>query len=229
MVVDIIVFARRPNSSDVKTRLAAAVGRGRASTIYGTLLRRTVIVAENVPFARRLIMPAARKDLTYFRSHYVRRGWEVSAQCAGGLGHRMRQALGSALLTGHAAILIGSDISDLTISDLNEAVMALSGGVDAVVGPAADGGYWLIGLSQEVKGLFRNIPWSSSRVYERTTGHLEREGINWQALTLRHDIDTVRDLIRCRFSDSPMSKLNLLCPSGNSMMATRLLLSDTPD
>lgn len=209
-MVDIIVFARRPNSSDVKTRLAASVGRRRASTIYGALLRRTVAVAESVPFARRLLMPATRKDLTYFRSHYVRRGWKVSAQCAGSLGHRMRQALGSVLLTGHPAILIGSDIADLTTTDLNEAVLALSDGVDAVIGPTADGGYWLIGLSQEVKGLFRNIPWSSSRVYERTTGHLEREGINWQALTLRHDIDTARDLIRYRSDDSTMSKSSLL-------------------
>ena len=139
-------------------------------------------------------MPAAIADLDYFRTHYTYRGWRIRPQCAGDLGRRMEQAIGRSLATCSAAILIGSDIADFDLADLNSAHAALEDGADAVVGPAQDGGYWLIGLSRRVDGLFRSMPWSSPRLYARTIRHFEREQLDWVELTTRSDVDTIGDL-----------------------------------
>ena len=139
-------------------------------------------------------MPAATADLDYFRAHYAYRGWRVRPQCAGDLGRRMDQALGQTRAECSATVLIGSDIADFNLADLSSARAALEDGADAVVGPARDGGYWLIGLSRSVSGLFRNMPWSSPRLYARTIQHFEREQLDWVELTTRRDIDTIGDL-----------------------------------
>lgn len=142
-------------------------------------------------------MPAAIADLDYFRSRYVHRGWRVRPQCAGDLGRRMEHALERTLAVSRAAVLIGSDIADFDRADLARACAALVDGVDAVIGPAADGGYWLIGLSRPVNGLFRNMPWSAPRLYTRTIRHFERERLDWVELETRHDIDSIGELHGC--------------------------------
>ena len=106
----------------------------------------------------------------------------------------MEQALARSLAAGRAVVLIGSDIADFTVADLNQARAALIDGADVALGPAVDGGYWLIGLSRSVDGMFRNMPWSSPRIYARTMRHLERKQLNWVTLTTRRDIDTIGDL-----------------------------------
>ena len=192
--VDIIVFVRRPRAGGVKTRLAKALGGRRAAVTYAHLLRRTLAVVERSSFARRLLMPAAVVDVAYFRARYAHRGWQVRPQCVGDLGRRMEQALARSLAAGHAVVLIGSDIADFTVADLNQVRTALIDGADVALGPAVDGGYWLIGLSRSVDGMFRNMPWSSPRIYARTMQHLERKQLNWVTLATRRDIDTIGDL-----------------------------------
>lgn len=192
--VDVIVFARRPRPGHVKTRLSHDLGRQRAASVYAGLLRRTLAIVERASFGRRVLMPAAIADLDYFHMHYAHRGWRVRPQCAGNLARRMAHALGRQLGANHAALLIGSDIADFKLTDLCAARAALAAGADAVVGPAQDGGYWLIGLSRPIAGLFHNMPWSSSRLYQRTIRHFEREQLDWVELATRRDVDTIGDL-----------------------------------
>ena len=106
----------------------------------------------------------------------------------------MERALKSVLCEGGAAMLIGSDIADLLAEDLVEARYALAAGADAVIGPARDGGYWLIGASRVIDDAFCHIPWSTARVFERTTDRFKRHRLEWVTLAERHDVDTPGDL-----------------------------------
>jgi len=192
----LIVFARRPRAGAVKRRLARAVGARRAAALYATLLARTLALAEASACVRRVLMPAAARDLRWFRTRLAPRGWQVRAQCPGGLGRRMERALGSALAGGQPAILIGSDTLDATAADVARAARALDGVAEAVIGPAADGGYWLIGLARPVPGLFAELPWGSAEVGARTVHRLVAARVVCLRLPPRHDLDRGRDLLR---------------------------------
>jgi uncharacterized protein len=76
------------------------------------------------------------------------------------------------------------------------AVRALQGGADAVLGPAADGGYFLIGLRRAQPQLFRGIAWGSAKVLDATRARLRQAGLRWQELAIHPDLDRPQDLRR---------------------------------
>lgn len=191
--VSLIVFARRPRAG-VKRRLARVVGRDYAARVYAALLENTLSHAERAPFRQRILMPATRTDMAWFAARYRRRGWRVRGQSYGNLGQRMAQALAAELGHGRAAILIGSDIADLNSDDLRLAGCLLSSDTEAVLGPASDGGFWLIGMRHPLTNLFTDVRWSSDAVLARTLNNFERSGIPVALLALRHDVDRARDL-----------------------------------
>lgn len=192
--VDVIVFARRPRAGQVKHRLARSVGRRHAAALYARTLGHTLAVVERLPGVRRILMPAAPRDAAWFRARLARRGWVVRAQAAGDLGRRMDSALQASLRQGRAAVLIGSDVMDLRAADLRCAQRRLAAGTALVLGPAADGGYWLIGLSTAAPELFDGVPWGQSNVFAVTTASAARCGLGVGLLALRHDLDYARDL-----------------------------------
>lgn len=192
----LVVFARRPRAGRVKSRLARDLGARRAARVYARLLERTLRAAERTALAPRLLMPADRRDLDWFRRRYARRGWRVRAQNGGDLGRRMQVALAEALERHGAAVLIGTDVADADAADLEAAAAALAAGADAVLGPVADGGYWLLGLTREVPGLFTRLRWGASGVAAETRRRLRRAGAACVELPRRHDVDVARDLRR---------------------------------
>jgi glycosyltransferase A (GT-A) superfamily protein (DUF2064 family) len=94
----------------------------------------------------------------------------------GDLGRRMNHALNRTLTGGHHAVLIGGDCVSLGAAELRAAFDQLAAGRDAVLGPAADGGYVLIGLRQPVPALFQGIAWSTPTVLAATRRRLRRAG-----------------------------------------------------
>lgn len=192
--VDFIVFARRPRPGRVKRRLARSVGRRHATALYARTLAHTLAEVERLPGVRRILMPAAPCDLPWFRARLARRGWLVRPQAAGDLGRRMHCALAASLRQGRAAVLIGSDVMDLRAEDLWSARRHLATDTTLVLGPAADGGYWLIGLSTAAPELFAAMPWGRPEVFATTTATAARRGLDVGLLTLRHDLDHARDL-----------------------------------
>jgi len=119
----------------------------------------------------------------------------VSLHCQppGDLGQRMSGALQSALQRSRHAILIGADCPTLTATDLEEALEMLARGTDTVLGPAADGGYYLIGMHVHHGFVFENMPWSSADVLQLTEQRLLQHGLQWQRLGVRRDLDTPDD------------------------------------
>ena len=191
----LIVFARAPIAGRTKTRLVGSLGATGAALLYARLLLNTLRQVETLDIERLLYVDdlAAR---AYFESRLMTEQWQIHVQRGDDLGSRMANAFAEILPDRTAAILIGSDIVDFSAGDIVDARRRLASGDDAVLGPSADGGYWLIGLRQPAPGLFEAMDWGTATVYAATSKRLNASGRNWTAVALRHDIDTADDLAR---------------------------------
>ena len=112
------------------------------------------------------------------------------------LGERMKNAFTEALaMNFKRVVLIGSDIPSLPLEFIEEAFISLEK-KDVVIGPSADGGYYLVGFRDKKFSprAFKGIPWSTERVFEETMKIFEHEGLTVHTLKMLRDIDTVQDL-----------------------------------
>lgn len=190
----ILVFVRAPEAGRVKTRLAAEIGDEAALRVYRRLAEHTV--AE----ARALGAEAAvRIHFTPAAGGEAVRAWLGAdalylPQGEGGLGARMRAAFEAAFAAGHPrVVIVGSDLPDLSAGVLRRALRLLDAH-PAVVGPAADGGYYLLGLGEMVPGAFEGIAWSTGEVLGATLARLRAAGCEPALLETLRDVDTAADL-----------------------------------
>ncbi|QJX49295.1 glycosyltransferase [Hymenobacter taeanensis] len=188
---DLVVFARYPELGKVKTRLAAGVGPERALQVYRELLAHTQAVTKQLPVRKWLWL--AEAGLGADRSDpWV--GYQRLPQPAGDLGHRMQSAFAHAFAEGAtAAVIIGTDCPGLTTEHLQEAYAALRTH-DLVLGPATDGGYYLLGMKQVWPVLFQNKQWSTASVRADTLADAQRLGLQVRLLPELQDVDTADDL-----------------------------------
>jgi uncharacterized protein len=189
----LLLFVRAPRSGEVKRRLAAGVGEARALAVYQRL-------AGIAAAAARAAAPAldVRLLFTPDDAEAEMRAWlgegDWHAQGWGDLGERLERAFASAFAEGYGPVLaVGSDLPELDAGDLSAALDALAG-AEAVVGPAEDGGYWLIGLRGERSLPFRGIDWSTPAVLPQTLARLRADGVEPALLRTQRDVDTVDDL-----------------------------------
>jgi rSAM/selenodomain-associated transferase 1 len=118
---------------------------------------------------------------------------ELRPQCPGDLGARLAEALEWAFETARKVVVIGTDAPDIDEALVERAFDALEA-ADVVLGPATDGGYYLLGLVRMEPELFREIPWSSDRVLDETLGVAHRTGMRVHLLETLSDVDTAADL-----------------------------------
>ena len=192
MANHLLIFARHPELGHVKTRLALAVGPEEALRVYRELLARTRAAADGVAATKTLWLagdpPAAGPAFADWAG-YVRR-----PQPAGTLGERMHLAFAAAFDAGAtAAVIIGTDCPDLTTAHLTAAFAQLATH-DVVVGPALDGGYYLLGTRSLVAEFFANKPWSTDAVLASTLADADRLGLRVAHLPALSDVDTGADL-----------------------------------
>ncbi|MBI4230214.1 MAG: TIGR04282 family arsenosugar biosynthesis glycosyltransferase [Planctomycetes bacterium] len=191
----LLVFARYPEAGKVKTRLARDLGVRRALAVYRSLLRRTLdlAIARDTAGQRVRIRVAPARRLESFRSGPGRR-LPCLAQSGGDLGNRLRRAFEHAWREGSRRIVvIGSDCPGLTARHLDRAFRELRA-ADAVLGPARDGGYYLLGLSRPAGRVFDRIPWSTDRVLATTLARMRRLRLTHRLLGTLRDVDTAADL-----------------------------------
>lgn len=187
--VAIAVFARPPVPGRVKTRLSPAIPVEHAVRIYAAMLADTLAVAAAAPFDHRAVFwTEPPGDL-----HPAPDRFALHIQTATDLGARLTEAAHTLMHQGHRVIMVGSDCPGLTVPLLTQAIEALQQG-DSVVGAAADGGYWLIGLSREAPELFEGIDWSTGRVLQQTLARAAAKGLAVTNLPLLADLDTPQDL-----------------------------------
>ncbi len=202
----LLVFARVPALGRVKSRLAAGIGEPAALAVYHELLAitRTAITESGVP-ATVWLADAAGAAPTAAEG----REWaEITTCCqqAGDLGARMTAAFAAAFAAGAGRVaIIGTDCPGLRASHLTQA-FALLADHDVVLGPATDGGYYLLGLRQPHPELFRHKAWSTASVLADTLADAHRLGRRVALLPELHDVDTVADLATWRAAMLPEDK-----------------------
>jgi len=196
----LLIFAKAPVPGQVKTRLAGRLGARGAADLYKHLLRRTLALAHAARLCPVELWCAPDTQQGFFGACRRDYGVRLRRQCDGDLGRRMQHALNRALAENRQAVLIGGDCVSLDAMTLHTAFSLLAAGHEAVLGPAADGGYVLIGLRRPCPALFQGIAWSTPTVLQATRRRLQRAGVNWVELPTGWDVDTPADLRRLRRS-----------------------------
>ncbi len=184
----LLIFTRNPELGKVKTRLAKGVGQENALTIYKQLLQHThdVVVQNNCTKRVGYSVKVRTNDI-----------WEESLfekfqQQGDDLGQRMEEAFSDAFSDNYKkVVIIGSDLYDLQPHHIEEAFHALSTH-DAVIGPAKDGGYYLLGMSILVSDVFKHKEWGGDTVLDSTLKDLSSYTVH--TLEELNDIDFVEDL-----------------------------------
>src|SRR5204863_47529 len=121
-----------------------------------------------------------------------RENWTCRPQGAGPLGQRLRSAFEQAFSSGASRVaIIGSDCPAVTVQDIDEAWKSLRTH-DVVLGPASDGGYWLIGSNRPLPQLFEDIAWSTEKVFAETIARVRRGGLSVRILRELSDVETAR-------------------------------------
>ncbi len=180
----------------MKTRLAATVGAEAAAAIYRRLAER---VCQLVPPGVELIAvfdpPGRRVEIEgWLRGFCGERALRFIPQSEGDLGVRLLAAFAAAFAAGFEQVaVIGSDCVELTPSIFAEAWQALVDGADVVLGPSADGGYYLLALRRECGRLFEEVAWSTFAVFTQTLERAEEQGLRVRVLPMRRDVDTEDD------------------------------------
>lgn len=192
----IAVFARPPRLGQVKTRLAAAVGDKAALRIYRQLLEITLqqVSVSRVPFT---VFAAEPSDELSKLTHQY--GGDVALQRGDNLGGRMAAAFSEMHHLAGSVILIGSDCPVLNARHLQAAQQALAQS-EVVIGPAEDGGYWLIGSANDSLwrdgAVFDRVQFGGSQALSMTVDGLQRAGVSASMLPMLWDLDTEQDYQR---------------------------------
>lgn len=188
----VAVFAKAPIAGRVKTRLIPALGGEAAAKLHRALVEHTLTtVCATVHSAELWCDPDLNHP--YFEELSGRFAVGLRSQRGADLGARMFHAFADMLTHSGRAMIVGCDCPAMTRGDIDEAFDALRHD-DAVLGPATDGGYWLIGLRRPDPGLFENIAWGSETVLNATLSRLRRLGWHWRLLGEHADIDRPEDL-----------------------------------
>jgi hypothetical protein len=182
----VVVFARYPTPGEAKTRLIPALGPEGAAALHRRMVERTLaqVRASGLPFELRVT--GAEPDAF--------RDWlgpvHAADQGEGGLGERLLRAAPP-----YPVILIGADAPDVGLEHLRAAADALAL-APAAIGPAEDGGYWLLGLARAIPGVFDRVDWGTDAVFTQTLARLRAAGVEPAILPALADLDRPEDLAR---------------------------------
>ncbi len=184
----LLIFTRNPELGKCKTRLAASVGDEAALAIYIFLLKHTVSVTQKLQVDKEVhYTEEIREDDLWDPEVYLKK-----MQWGKDLGERMGNAIKAGFNAGYERIIIiGSDLYDLNSTDLEMAFEMLSRH-QVVLGPAKDGGYYLLGMTSFIPALFKNKAWGTSTVLETTLADLQHT--NYALLETRNDVDILEDI-----------------------------------
>jgi len=186
----LIVFVKAPRPGTVKTRIARTAGAERACAIYREMV---AAVLQKFASIRRVQLQFAPDDALDEIKPWLREGWVAAPQGQGELGERLQRACAASFAAGaERVVMVGSDSPEVKSGDIRTAWKELKSN-DLVVGPAIDGGYWLIGLRAPHPELFRAIAWSSDQVLAQTLAQAKSIGLRVQLLRILRDIDTEED------------------------------------
>ena len=191
----LIVFVKYPEPGRVKTRLAAGIGDTAAADVYRSLVALTMErIAPSVPQVYdRIVYADPARSLERYRN-WLTGAEGFAVQTGDSLGERMRTAFLDSFACGYRKVcLIGSDCPDVSATLIEEAFSLLDG-CDAVLGPACDGGYYLVALTRDIEQIFTGIDWGTDRVMQQTLARLDTARVSRRMLPRLRDVDRAEDL-----------------------------------
>lgn len=189
----LIIFVKAPRPGEVKTRIAESIGAQAACDAYLALVE---VLIGNLRTLSNVQVRYTPDDALLEIPQWIQPTWTTAPQGQGGLGERLSKSFDDAFSSGaDRVVIIGSDCPDITQMDIESAWAALENH-DVVLGPAEDGGYWLIGLRAPQPVLFKKIAWSSDTVFEETLSRAVANDLAVHVLRKLSDIDTIENLRR---------------------------------
>jgi len=183
----LLIFTRNPEFGKCKTRLAATVGKQTALDIYKFLLDHTVAITKNATATKEVHYSVAIRENDIWNGSI----YNKKLQRGHDLGTRMAYAFSASLEVYKKVIIIGSDMYDLNTADIDDAFNFLDRH-DYVLGPAEDGGYYLLGMKVFNKKLFTNKKWGTETVLKDTLDNLKNDNI--KLLKTKNDVDFYEDI-----------------------------------
>ncbi|MBW2960394.1 TIGR04282 family arsenosugar biosynthesis glycosyltransferase [Mesonia aestuariivivens] len=188
----LLIFTKNPEMGKCKTRLAKSIGKKAALSIYKKLLQHTAQVAQKANSDKQVFYSKEIIQKDHFKSNL----FQKKLQNGDHLGAKMSNAIADAFKENYEkVIIIGSDLYDLEVNDIYKAFQQLEQS-DYVIGPAKDGGYYLLGMKKFTPEIFQDINWSTATVLQETLQLLQNKKV--ALLTEKNDIDTIEDLKNIR-------------------------------
>lgn len=185
----LIIFAKNMVKGKVKTRLAATIGDEAAMQVYQKLVAYTAGVTSRLPCHKYVYFDAFIQEEELWKNYFkkLQQGYT--------LGDKMNNALQACFQNNYkSVVIIGTDCPQLTNSILSSAFNELNN-YDVVLGPAADGGYYLIGMKEMHSQLFTNMQWSTANVCNETINRCKSLSLTYKLLPVLHDVDEEKDLV----------------------------------
>ncbi len=184
----LLIFTRNPELGKVKTRLAKTIGAEKALAIYKFLLAHTKKVTENIACDKAVYYSVKVRENDLWNGEI----YQKKQQLGEDLGIRMQHAFLDAFAAGYEkVIIIGSDLIDLSEDIIEKAFLQLTSN-DVVIGPAEDGGYYLLGMKSVHPNVFKNKIWGTSTVREETLNDLKDKKVH--LLNELNDADVLDDI-----------------------------------
>lgn len=186
----VIIFVKNPEIGKVKTRLAEAIGEEAALAIYLKLLTHTHEIVDSLECDKAVYY----SKFVDTEDNWENKRYQKHLQKGKNLGERMSNAISDSFAAGYDSVcLIGTDIYELTTEVIKNAFSKLDSH-DVVIGPAKDGGYYLIVMKQSHPEIFEVERWSTPSVFSETVKLIEKQKLSYGLTRLLNDIDTVEDL-----------------------------------
>ncbi len=190
----VLLFVRAPQRGHVKTRLATRLGADKTLALYRCFVEDIIATVKAGLYHTSVFYTPADQGagVQAWLGQYA----SYQPQIGSDLGQRMQAAFMNAFCEPvKRAVLIGSDFPDLNIRIIHEAFGALHQN-DVVIGPATDGGYYLIGFRKDAlrEDIFKDIAWGTDRVFQQTLVQIKRAHLTYHTLPIWPDIDTYEDL-----------------------------------
>ena len=196
--VALLIFAKSPVAGTVKTRMQPDLSEADCLLLHKAFVRLTLAILgklDSRKVDKTLLLTGTLDEAYQYAAEFgITDEFLVDVQFGKDLGERLINALENKFNAGFLkVIIVGTDSPLLRIEQVESSIDALSEH-EVVIGPSADGGYYLIGFSANIPSVLRGIPWGEPLVYEQTLELIRLYGINWKQLEVGFDVDTLEDL-----------------------------------
>ena len=190
MKAALIIFLKYPELGRSKTRLAKDIGNENALKVYIQLLDHTQLISNKLKFDKYLFYDKVTANKMPWGDDIYHTAYQIESDLGGRMENAFEQLFSKEY---ERVVIIGSDCYELT-QEIIEQAFELLNVSDAVIGPAKDGGYYLLGLRKMISQLFSDVAWSTDKVFSETVKTLENLNLSYSTTPILSDIDTIEDL-----------------------------------